>query len=92
MSSEGLVYQLKAQNTIDTPSYQNPQFYNPGYTFYAEKHNGTFVNDDKSGYLGPTFICQYLHVFELQEVDMQNGNGAQNVTRPLKSAAKAVFT
>ena len=91
MSSEGLVCETEKAKRLTTQSVQTMQNNNIQYAFYAEKNNGTFVRDDKTMSLGPTFICQRLHVFDLRDKDIENERWCQQCHQTPRKRRKSSF-
>lgn len=91
MASRGLVFKLKVNNAIPSIDMQNVQENAFKYTFYAEKNNGAFVNNYNKSFLGHTFICQYLHVFGLEENDMQQNKWCSDCNQIPKKRRKSSF-
>ena len=91
MSSEGLVCEIKRSKPLNPQTSHSTQNLDSRYTFYAEKHNGTFVRDDKSFSLGPTFVCQRLHVFEIRDKDMENDKWCPECQQTPRKRRKSSF-
>lgn len=59
-----------SSNTLICATSQKPS-YTPSYSFYAERHNGTFIPEESTPN-SPRFVCQRLHIFELAQADLAN--------------------
>lgn len=91
MSSEGLVYELKGAKGLSARDMESSSSSLPRYTFYAEKNNGTFIYLENRPGLGPTFVCQRLHVFELHEGDLESGRWCSQCNQTPKRRRKSSF-
>ena len=91
MSSEGLVYEVKDSKQLTSQSLPITPNNDLQYAFHAEKHNGTFVKADKTLSLGPTFICQRLHVFELRDKDIESGRWCPECQQTPRKRRKSSF-
>lgn len=90
MPSDSLICTETPQSpTIARRNSSQPNF-DPRYVFYAERHNGTFVADEKTAFQ-PKFVCQYLHVFELHEADLQNNKWCSACSQTPKKRRKSSF-
>ena len=91
MSSRGLIYELKDDNSKYSQTSQIQILHSSTCVLYAEKNNGTFVYESNNFSLNSMFICQRLHVFNLSEIDLDVGKWCSQCHRIPKKRRKSSF-
>lgn len=91
MSSQGLLYKFQPNTEISAQKAQPFCSFTPNFTFHAEKHSGACVTNRADKNNSPTFICQYLHVFELSSSDVQHNKWCPHCSKRPSNSRKSSF-